>query len=37
MMENWGNGWERGLEEAAVITAVDGTTAGKKCDFACVG
>lgn len=37
MMKNWRNGGKRGQKEAVVITAVDGTTAGKKLNLGCVG
>lgn len=37
MLKNWRNGGKRGQKETVVITAVDGTTAGKKFKFGCVG
>lgn len=37
MMKKWRNGGREGGGGKGVITAVDGTTAGKKCNFGCVG
>lgn len=36
-MKKWRNGGKRGQKEAVVITAVDGTAAGKIFNFGCVG